>query len=255
MSDDVPGYAELEFDLPAALLQSLIGTLDRVKSVPLRAETAVALPEEQGVYQLFHDGVPVYVGKTDAKSGLMSRLLRHSRKTLHRRGLNPNLVSFKAIRVYVFTAVDIEGDLIRHYGGADGLVWNGSGFGSNDPGRERDTTRNKRKNFDYQYPIDIDQPIDFGLPARCTTAEALSSIKSKVPYTIRIQRAGGGRKLHADFEDADLICQTGLLTARTAIADVVRQLAPGWQATKLLGYVILYKEERTYPDAEVIARS
>jgi|TARA_R100000935_G_scaffold48887_3_gene73791 hypothetical protein len=44
------------------------------------------------------------------------------------------------------------------------------------------------------------------------------------------------------------------MSLRTAIRDLVSQLPPGWQATKLLGYVILYKETaRLYPDAEVIA--
>lgn len=249
------GYAELEFDLPAALLRSMVSTLDAVEAVPLLAENAGALPEEQGVYLLLLDGVPVYVGKTDAKSGLMNRLVRHSRKVLHRRALDPARVSFKAIRVYVFTAVDIEGDLIRHYGGLAGLAWNGSGFGSNDPGRERDTTRNKPTNFDYLFPIDIDLPVEFGASAMATAAEVLNTVRAKLPYTLRIQRPGGGRRLHADLEQTVVDSSPLPTTTREMINGVVSQLPLGWQATKLLGYVILYKETREYPDAEIVARS
>lgn len=256
MADLVPGYAELEFDLPRALLQSLVATLDKMERVPLLPGTAQALPEEQGVYQLFRNDVPVYVGKTDAQAGLMVRLLRHSRKIQHRLNLEPMEVTFKAVRVYVFTAVDIEGDLIRHYGHGTGLAWNGSGFGSNDPGRQRDTTRNKPENFDYQFPIDIDRPVNFELPSMCTAAEALSAINSKVPYTVRVERErGGARRLHPDLEGRVIDCQVAPMSFRAAMLDIVRQLPPGWQATKLLGYVILYKEDRSYPDAEIIARS
>ncbi len=255
MLPSVPGYAELEFDLPVALLRSLVDTLDQVEQAPLLIENTSILPEEQGIYQLFHNKTPVYVGKTDAKSGLMNRLVRHSKKILHRLNLDPVNVSFKAIRVYVFTAVDIEGDLIRHYGGVGGLAWNGSGFGSNDPGRERDTTRNKPENFDYQHPIDIDREMDFGLPSSGTAAEVLNLLRAAVPYTFRIQRPGGRRNLHSDLEETMVRCEKGPMSARAAIGDVVRQLPSGWQATKLLGYVILYKEDKAYPDAEIIARS
>lgn len=75
-----------------------------------------------------------------------------------------------------------------------------------------------------------------------------------VPYTVRVQRPGGGKRLHADLENQAVNCNTQPMSLRTAIRDLVSQLPPGWQATKLLGYVILYKETaRLYPDAEVIA--
>lgn len=45
------------------------------------------------------------------------------------------------------------------------------------------------------------------------------------------------------------------LTAHGVIAAVVAQLPPGWQATKLPGLVMLYKEQKVYPFGSVIARS
>src|SRR4051812_27375677 len=111
----------------------------------LLPENVGQLPEAQGVYQLSLDGVVVYIGKTDADAGLKNRLTRHSYSIQQRSNLDPSHVTFKAVRVYVFTAMDLETQLIRHYGGAS---WNSSGFGSNDPGRNRDHTKLKHDGFD-----------------------------------------------------------------------------------------------------------
>ncbi|MDP2259951.1 MAG: GIY-YIG nuclease family protein [Caulobacter sp.] len=255
MTGAVPGYAELEFDLPGALLRSVVGSLDALEPIALLPENTLKIPEQQGVYQLFLRGEPVYVGKTDADAGLAKRLFRHSRKIQHRTNLDPSEVSFKAIRVYVFTTVDIETDLIRHYGAGAGLAWDKSGFGSNDPGRQRDTTNNKPENFDFQFPADIDRVIDFALPESCTAAEALRLLKRAVPYTVRAPRQGQSHKLHSDLEGQTVSFRGGPKTLRAAMAELVGQLPAGWQATKLLGYVILYKEDRAYPQSEIIARS
>ncbi len=134
------GLVELEFDLPGALLAQLVKTLDEVEAAPLLPEYVSNIPEQQGVYQLFHKTDSsldlVYIGKTDADAGLAKRLQRHSRKIQHRRDLVVEDVFFKAVRVYVFTVADLETDLIKHYGGVKKVPWNGSGFGSNDPGKK-----------------------------------------------------------------------------------------------------------------------
>ncbi|WP_245461280.1 GIY-YIG nuclease family protein [Rhizobium sp. WSM1325] len=186
------GYVEFEFDLPGALLVRLIEVLDGLGAVPLNTTNLAAIPEEQGVYQLFLDDQLVYIGKTDADAGLHKRLSRHARKVMHRVGLDPARVSFKAVRVFVFTAVDLESDLIRHYGGVKAIDWNGSGFGSNDPGRERDTTRVDPRNFDAKFPIDIDREMAFAIDQNETAASALARLKDALPYTFRYQGKGGG---------------------------------------------------------------
>ena len=255
MSDEVAGYQDFEFDLPGALLANLIKILDKIQKVPLTPAFVAHIPEEQGIYQLFLDEEPIYVGKTDDKAGLYRRLSRHSRKILQRRGLDTSRVSFKAVRIYVFTAIDVEGDLIRHYGGVKGLGWNGSGFGSNDPGRERDTTKNKPDNFDYQYPADIDIPLELELPASAPASIFIEKLKEGLSYTVRAQRGSSGRAYHADIVNSTVSGLAAPFTVREIVAHITRQLPPGWQATKLLGYVILYKEEKDYPQAEIIARS
>lgn len=249
-------YVEFEFDLPGALLARLIKVLDELETAPLNNANLLEVPEEQGVYQLLLDDRVVYVGKTDAEAGLHKRLARHARKIMHRVGLDPARVSFKAVRIFVFTAVDLESDLIRHYGGVKAIDWNGSGFGSNDPGRERDTTKVDPRNYDAQFPIDIDRELAFAIDAEETAASALARLKEALPYTFRYQGSGGrNRKPHDEFDKTLLSALSGPLTPRSAIRHVVTALPSGWQATALPGYIILYKEERDYPQAEVIAVS
>lgn len=251
------GYVEFEFDLPGALLSRLVEVLDGIESAGLNVENLRQVPEAQGVYQLFLDERLVYVGKTDADAGLHKRLTRHAKKIMHRTSLNPARVSFKAVRIFVFTAMDLEADLIRHYGGVKAIDWNGSGFGSNDPGRERDTTKISPDNYDAKFPIDIHREIPFSIEDQETAAAALSRLKEVLPYTFRFQGAGGrSRKPHPDLETTLLDKLEGPSSTRDVVKHVVGALPPNWQATSLLGYIILYKEApRAYPQSEVIATS
>jgi hypothetical protein len=250
------GYVEFEFDLPGSLLRNLIEVLDQTLPETLSASALREVPEEQGVYQLLLDGRVVYVGKTDAEAGLHRRLARHAKKILHRRSLDPGRVSFKAVRIYVFTAINLETALIKHYGGVRGLEWNGSGFGSNDPGRRRDRTVVDPKNYDARYPIDIDRELAFAIDEGETAAVAAVRLKDALPYTFRFQSSdAGGRKAHSDFVSLPLAAASGPMTSRQAIIHIVSSLPPGWQATALPGYIILYKEDETYPHSEIIARS
>src|SRR5262245_91965 len=135
----ISGYVDFEFDLPRALLEQLIQILDTLPPVPLTREFLDGIPDAQGVYQLFHDNDLVYIGKTDAEAGLRKRLDQHNQKFQHRHDLDSNRVAFKAVRIYVFTPMDLETQLINHYERYTVLRWNHSGLGSNDTGKNRDT--------------------------------------------------------------------------------------------------------------------
>lgn len=248
------GYREFEFDLPGALLNHLVGVLDSMETAPLDAASLAGVPETQGVYQLFLDGELVYIGKTDAEAGLFRRLSRHSRKTLHRIGLSPERVSFKAVRIYVFTAIDLETQLIRHYTGKDGTAWNGSGFGANDPGRERDKSKPGR--FDVDFPLDLDRPLGVNFAGTSSAAAVVAKLKAALPYTLRVQPLSkGSRKPHIELENTSVTMTSMATTARTALAELTRQLPPGWQATALSALLILYKENDSYPGSTVLAHS
>lgn len=251
------GYVEFEFDLPGALLARLVATLDAMQRAPLKTDILDKIPETQGVYQIFLDEQLVYIGKTDAEAGLCQRLRRHHRKTQHRIGLDTARLSFKAVRIYVFTAVDLETQLINHYGGRSKVVWNGSGFGSNDPGRERDTTKYKNEHFDLKYPIDIDLEIAMKRATSKVADDILAALKEALPYVFRYQSAGKkSRKAHADLCTTKVsIPSRGPYTTRSVTINVVSQLPRGWQATLLPSHVILYKEKKKYPHGRVISRS
>lgn len=251
------GYIEFEFDLPGALLVQLIKTIDGLEAVALSAENLADIPEQQGIYQIFSEGKLVYIGKTDAESGLRKRLVRHAKKIRHRVGLDISKIHFKAVRIFVFTAMDLESDLIRHYGGVKTIDWNGSGFGANDPGRERDTTNVDPDNYDAKFPIDIDRDISFVIEVNETAAVVAQRLKSALPFLFRYQGRGGkSRKAHLDFEQATLTAISGPISTRNIIKHIVSALPPGWQATALPGYVIMYKEAlREYPQSQVIAVS
>jgi len=250
-------YTEFEFDRPSALLKQLVAVLNDLETAPLSNAALRVVPEEQGVYQLFLDARLVYVGKTDAQAGLHSRLARHAKKILYRHGLDPMRVSFKAVRIFVFTAMDLEADLIRHYGGVKAIGWNGSGFGSNDPGRKRDTTNVKASNYDAVFPIDIDREMAFAIEDGETASSALSRMKEALPYTLRYEmKADSSRDSHPDMEATMLSALGGPMSARAAIKHIVSALPAKWQATALPGYIILYKEApRDYPQADVVAVS
>lgn len=256
------GYREFEFDLPSALLERLVAVFDNLAPAPLLPVNVQAIPEEQGVYQLFLGNGDqhnlVYVGKTDAAAGLRVRLGRHAIKIRNRINLDPSKVLFKAVRVFVFTAVDLETQLIEHYGRVSRVPWNGSGFGSNDPGRERDTTTYKPEHFDTQFPIDIQRPLDFVLPTTGTAAGILTTLKDQLPYLIRFERPSqSSRRAHTDLEATTVTLNLSVpLTPESVIAQIVRQLPPGWHATLLPSHVIIYKNDaRNFPSGRRIAES
>jgi hypothetical protein len=247
------GFADFELDLREALLDKLVVKFEEMDSGELSEAAAGKLPDAQGVYQLLLDDQLVYVGKTDADAGLRSRLRRHARKILHRKNLDSGRVRFKALRIYVFTPLDIEAELIKRCRGKSVILWNGSGFGSNDPGRERDTTKLKKNHFDLRHPIDLDRNIELPGARTVSAADALAILRSAVPYLIR--SAADGRKPDQDLSSTAVRLPRVKTTARTVIASIVSELPAGWQATALPGYVILYKEHRDYSHGEVIARS
>lgn len=258
----IPGYAELEFNLPEALLHSLVATFAQIDMSPLTTANTSKIPNEQGVYQLHlkcsedDSTALVYIGKTDSDAGLRSRLGRHAKRLRGRVNLQPEDVFFKAIRLYVFTAMDLETELIRHYGGVREIPWNHSGFGANDPGKARDTTTYKSDHFDTQFPIDLDSALVPIAPGTYLVSEIMRCLKDKLPYLLRYQRPAQSRNsFHPDFESSRVTLVAGMST-RQVIEYCVRVLPAGWHATALPSHVIAYKDDtRRFPSGTLIAES
>jgi hypothetical protein len=249
-------YQELEFDLAGALRDRLIEMFSAMSSAELtRSVVESDIPNAQGVYQIFNGDKLVYIGKTDSEAGLRSRLARHSDKIQNRVGLVPSYVTFKAIRLFVFTVMDLESALLK----ASRPAWNGGGFGSNDPGRERDTTKIKPTNFDAVFPLDINREIalDWQPGVQLSAKEALQAVQRGVPWKLRRANLGGrSRACHADLDQTVVTISGASTTAWGVLSEIVSQLPTGWQATALKSHVILYKERRDdYPDPLATTRS
>lgn len=66
----VKGFRSFEFDLPSALLAQLIAILDGMEQGPLLPDTTRAIPNAQGVYQLYHCGKLVTSERLTGRLGL-----------------------------------------------------------------------------------------------------------------------------------------------------------------------------------------
>jgi hypothetical protein len=251
-----PGYIEFELDLIGAIVTQLPPCISSMTAAPLTLANARALPNAQGVYQLIHDGIVKYVGKTDADAGLRARLSGHVQKFMHRDNIAPASVFFKAIHILVLTAMDIETELIREYRNPE---WNGSGFGSNDPGRNREETDKPVYGFDSQFPINIDLPLDFVSAGTGSVHALLILLKENLPYVLRYQtttttRTGFGYKTHphSDYVATLVTVPDPPITARQLLRLIVAALPHGWQATVFPSHVILYRETMSYAHGVVI---
>lgn len=248
---------ELEFDLPTKLLEELVKLFEEMPAGKLSSSSLGRVQEEQGVYQLFKNDQLVYIGKTDSDAGLKRRLSRHAEKIKSRKYLDVEQITFKAIRVYVFTAMDLESLLINYYKETGQRPsWQHSGFGSNDPGRKRDTTTVKESNFDANYPIDLDVIVPIEAESLIlTVSELFIQMKNHLPYNIRFETvSGGGRSPHHELSETEVHLSTQRDSVLNFLKAAKRALGKNWQITALPGYVIIYKERapKKYPSGTII---
>lgn len=253
------GYVEYEIDVEKVLRQELPEVVSRAGIAPLTAEAIAALPEKaKGAYVLYEDGHPVYAGKTDTRHGFRSRLSKHFNTIQARTGLDPARIGFKAVRIMVFSNFDVEAILIRELRQNDptALRWNFSGFGSNDPGHNRETQ--EPADFDKDRPVDIDKPVVSPLQGRLVgVLDLLISLKDQLPYTFRYETdpQDNGKPSrytvgHVDQRAAAPIqLPNELFTVREAVQLVLDVLPEGWRATIFPDRVILYRESTPYPYA------
>ncbi|WP_159094732.1 GIY-YIG nuclease family protein [Stenotrophomonas sp. ESTM1D_MKCIP4_1] len=206
----------------------------------------------QGVYQLFYKGELAYIGKTDLEAGLRKRLLRHANKISSRKNIEKKDVKFLSLRVYVYSAMDLESSLIAYYKKQKTpAFWNTSGFGSNDPGRQRDTSGVKESHFDSLYPIDLDWSVGEALIESKTIADALIILKKNTPYLIRFE-TNRKKAPHADLANCAAPQFNKNESVGSALLKISRSLGAKWQITALPGYVIVYREKREYAHGTVI---
>ncbi|MFB7717399.1 GIY-YIG nuclease family protein [Nocardia sp. NPDC056100] len=209
----------------------------------LDAVSIAELQPRPGVYQLYEDDVLVYVGKAD--NSLPQRLGKHRAKLQGR--LMVGSMAFTCLYVDEdLHAVAPERLLIDRYKGNGLARWNYNGFGSNDPGKNRDETVFEEDHFDSMHPANLGIEVNGIEVGEYALAELLKRLKSLLPYVFRYQSADFHNEIRITISDrrwtADGIFET--------IGEALGRANPEWRITALPGYVIMYPKPGPYPSAQ-----
>ena len=247
----MPSTAEFRLSITRALGDQLAAALATLTPAPLQAAELTKLQPRGGVYQLHHYGDFVYVGKADRS--LPDRLGDHLRKISGRMNISLNDMGFTAMYVEEdLSAVAPETLLINRYRATGGVPWNLVGFGNNDPGRERDTSRVEPPHFDALYPANLDLPCAGISAGSYKVIDLLRRVKTALPFVFRYQ--DGNRR--PDAQPAIYHQTTVSIPSNNPTADAVfttiATAMHDWQITALPGYVIMYREQRDYPSARKV---
>lgn len=252
------GYAEFELDFELALARQLGPFFEKLPPLELTPENVerVVNSKARGAYYLLLGHEIVYIGKSDAITGLRTRLLRHYKTLKRRRGIDWTQMRFKAVKVSSLAALDTESLLLDLYrkkakilGLAERPEWNFSGFGSNDTGVERDTQRVSV--FDQRYPLDLAARIDFDdLPAERTEIpldKYLKWLSGQFRFVFRRQTKGIPEHKSLAKVPVDFDRMTGSQSLQGLLLAIHAKLPDGWVLTVLRGKVVLYlSDERRY---------
>lgn len=242
----LPYEAEFRLSITRALRDQLADSMAGLDPDALSVDNIGALRPRPGVYQLYHRGQLVYIGKADRT--LPARLAKHHRKISGRTGISLGEMKFKCLYVEEdLSAVAPETLLIQRHRGDGEIPWNYNGFGNNDPGKERDTTLVKPDHFDALYPIDLGWPcrVPTTIPA---VGDVLKWLSQTLPYTFRYE-AARARKQPKEYS---LTCPTPGSVEMTAdeLFSIIAEILPRpWQITALPGYVIMYRANKKYESA------
>lgn len=237
-------HATYDFHFLNTVSQQLIAKLNALPvtvldTVSLNALDIFQVAEnaKQGVYLLHYNGTPVYLGKAD---NMRVRLAKHLNKLTGRQNIDLALVGYKALLLdrSMSTAAN-EDVLIGIFQQTHKGMWNGEGFGPNDPGKRRDDT--KPGTFDLSYPIK--DYFDINFPNNHTTVGVLlREMKKQLPYVLRYE-IPGQESLTIDLSDVPR-------TARHFLHAVVRRLGADWKAVILSYGMVLYRTDATYAFGE-----
>lgn len=241
----MPSSGQFRLSITRALGDQLAEELVKLKPDPLDREHLDLLESRPGVYQLYEDGVLVYVGKAD--TSLPQRLAKHHAKIAGR--LNLGDIGFTCLYVDEdLHAVAPERLLIHRYKDEGLAAWNFNGFGSNDPGRNRDETVFEESHFDSQHPANLDiRCVD--IPAGGYQAdELLKRLKQSLPYVFRYQTAAFHQELHIEVVEDEPTADHLFASLGHAIAKADGR----WRIAALPGYVVMYAKPGPYPSARKI---
>jgi hypothetical protein len=248
-------YSEFKLSITKALADQLSAALRKLTPVALAPDTLALLPKGPGVYQLYLDSKPVYVGK--ASKSLPVRLRKHLRK------LSGRPISGTVSFVCLYLDEDLEASapekmLLGKYEGkyeraeseaTQRLPWNNNGFGNNDPGRRRDASVVEGNHFDALYPVNLELQVDQLDSGLRPVSDLLVQLKRQLPYNLRFENPKDSARARKDYKTLVEV-PASPITVTEALKLILNALPEGWQATALPGYVILYYEEAIYKSAQ-----
>lgn len=235
-----PFVADFRLSVTAALRDQLVAALDSLDPIGLIEPAIDDLERRGGVYQLFEDGVLVYVGKS--ARDLPGRLEQHRVKIDGRVGDLIDRVTFRCAYVDEdLDAVAPETLLISRYRGHGLAAWNANGFGNKDPGQNRDRSIVKATHFDRLHPIDLDKPVTVRpQPVPLTLAAVMSAIKTALPYNLRFGTdTRSNQELAIDVTGK--FASGATRTSREWMAWLMACLPEEWAIVALPGYLIAYR--------------
>lgn len=257
-AEPAPGTGDFEFDIATPLFEQIQTAFDAIDAVDLSEQNLGSVEARAGVYGLLHNGRLVYVGKADAN--VAGRVSKHRRQISGRLGINIDDVSFKCLYLALtWDPFKPEEYLIQHYDTGELPGWNGKGFGTNDPGRNRDHTDLGDDHWHVRFPLDPDYPCSSVGAGEWPALQLLREIASEAPYWVRFQgnrpgRTGETRRQYEDaqrdYEATRVAVPQPAMSVKNLLLKVVRSLPDPneWQLTQMPGHLLLYKErDETYP--------
>lgn len=235
---------EFHLSIMKALADQLDDGLGELEPEPLDLGRLSGVEHKPGVYQLYKDGVLVYIGKDE--SSVAKRLREHYDKIKCRLNIAVSSMTFTALYVHEdLHAVAPEKRLINHYKQQGLASWNGKGFGPHDPGRKRDETEFGPTHFDSMYPADLGWVCEEISSGTYSADVLLGGAKESLPFVFRYQAAAFHKEVEViipkDRPTADEVFE--LLGLAINAAD------SRWRITALPGYVIMYPKPGPYPGA------
>lgn len=252
--------SDFEIDIIEALKSQLVDSFKKLTESALAKQNFRKLRPEQGVYKLFLNKKPVYVGKAE---DLPKRLNEHRFKITGRTTPKHFPMGFKCLYVHEnWTTLAPEASLIAYY--KDAMVgdcaWNGNGFGPHDPGRNRELTNKAPDGFDALYPIKLNWPCSWITPGNWKVLSLLVALKdpSKLPFLFRYEteHLGGDKfahykKGHPDHRSATVTVPAAGMSV-VELLELITKSLPGWQATSFVSHLILYKEKHKYRHGKIV---
>jgi hypothetical protein len=230
--------------------QQLLDKLNTLSVSPLNLEELNRLRiyekdnhSRKGVYLLHYQQSPVYLGKAD---DIAERLQQHYNKLCGRQNISISEMGFKCIILdeSMSTAANEE-LLISLFQKDHNGMWNNSGFGAKDPGKQRDQT--KPGEFDQKYPINSKYKIQFSQKTSSVNY-FLNQAKQQLPYVFRFEIPSEQQQISMTVSDTEL-------SAEDFLKELLSILGRDFQANILSFGITLYAEEKKYAYGKSIRNS